>query len=292
MARPSFQELLGAQQAHQRLVCPGLDLSMSRVPVAVLQRSDASTPHRHPLYLFGCELADALAPFAGCFKINSAFFEAAGPDGMTALQLLVRHIKANHPDIPIIYDNKRGDIGTSFAPYAEAAFQVYGFDAMTVGSYLGQESMNRVFRDYPTRTFFALCVTSNDGSNEFQRLGVASRIGQLATEFMWERVATNLAREWNTHNNIGAVAGATRKGDLQRVRHILGPNMPILAPGIGTQGGNLAEAVSAGLPGPLVLNNSSAIVYASNGANFAAAAAEAAAQMDSDVRAALRSMQG
>ena len=174
-------------------------------------------------------LIDASAEFAAAFKPNSAFFEALGPDGMHALREVIAHVPAG---IPVILDAKRGDIGDTSAAYATAAFDVYGAHAITVNPYLGGDGV-APFIARAERGAFVLCKTSNAGADEFQRGGLSERVARAA-------------QSWNTQDNVGLVVGATDPAALARMRAVV-PELWFLVPGIGAQGGDLQQALQAGL---------------------------------------------
>ncbi len=172
---------------------------------------------------------------AAAFKPNSAFFEAYGAEGWAALKQVIKAIPAN---IPVILDAKRGDIASSAQAYATAAFDELGVDAITVNPYLGPDALQPFFEN-PTHGVFVLCKTSNPAAKELQDLLVMNSHGYLLP--LYQKVAL-LAQTWNSNGNIGLVVGATYPGDLQRVRELV-PNMWLLVPGIGAQGGDLESAL-------------------------------------------------
>ena len=199
----------------------------------------------------------ATADYALCFKPNSAFFEAFGPEGMLALLDVI----ATVPDgIPVILDAKRGDIAETAAAYAQAAFQTLGAHAITLSPYLGSDSL-APFVDQPENGAFILCKTSNPGAGELQGLIVHSDVDRP----LYEEVARR-AQQWNRLGNVGLVVGATDPLALARVR-ALAPNMWFLVPGVGAQGGDLRAALTAGLRPDglgLVINASRSIARASD----------------------------
>jgi orotidine 5'-phosphate decarboxylase subfamily 2 len=198
-------------------------------------------------------IIDATADCALAFKPNSAFFEAAGTDGLAQLATVVRHVSGHRL---VVLDAKRGDIGSTAKAYARAAFDVIGADAVTVSPYLGGDSV-APFLEAPEKGAFVLCHTSNPGAEDFQGLdtGGAPLYVQVARR----------ALEWNGAGNVGLVVGATVPAALEAVRQLV--DLPLLVPGVGAQGGDLEAAVRAGVDGRgrgLLVNSSRSIVYAAD----------------------------
>ena len=219
-------------------------------------------------------IIDATCDLVCAYKPNFAFFEAEGLEGLKALKAT---IDAVPDDIPVILDAKRGDIGSTATAYAKAAFEVWGADAVTLNPYMGGDTL-LPFLEYEGRGIFVLTRTSNPGGNDFEDLMVTSRSGSSLSNNddslpLYEHVTERLV-EWNTHGNIGLVVGATAPRELTRIRS-LANSMPILIPGIGTQGGDLEAAVTQGVDNRglrAVINSSRGIIFASKGPDFAEAA--------------------
>ena len=186
-------------------------------------------------------LIDATSDYVCAFKPNSAFFEAFGPAGMTALKDVIAHVPAG---IPVILDAKRGDIADTAMAYAQAAFDVLGAHAITLNPYLGGEALGP-FLTRPDRGAFVLCKTSNPGADEFQAINLMRDSGPSQSLLFYEAVAQH-AQEWNSHGNVGLVVGATDPDALARVR-VVAPDLWFLVPGIGAQGGDLGDSLKAGL---------------------------------------------
>ena len=222
-----FNDLEGRTRQVNSLLCIGLDPHPDDLPVPTAEAARD----------FCLRLIESCFNLAAAFKPNSAFFEAYGPEGMSALQAVISAIP---PGITVILDAKRGDIPSTAAAYAQAAFEIYGAHAVTVNPYLGRDSLDPFIKD-PQRGVFLLCKTSNPGASDFQDL-IVSPPGDLT---LYENIA-RLAQTWNTNDNLGLVVGATHPQALERVR-ALAPDLWILAPGVGTQGGDLQTAVRAGL---------------------------------------------
>jgi orotidine-5'-phosphate decarboxylase len=204
-----------------------------------------------------------------------AFYEALGIAGLTNLEKTLEYIPA---DIPVIGDAKRGDIGNTAKAYAKALFSTFGFDAATVSPYLGFDSIEP-FLEYHDKGVFILCRTSNPGASDFQDLPCTS-------DFSLYEVVAHKAKEWNVYGNIGLVVGATHPEELRKIRSIC-PEMCLLIPGIGAQGGDLASAVSLGVDaqgGKAIIAISRQILYASKEKNFAEAARNMAEEIRNQVK--------
>ena len=256
-----MQALRNRWNSADSLVCVGLDPEPAKFPVRFANDPDAA-------FNFCRDIVDATAPFVCSFKPQIAHFAALGAEG--ALQRLVAHIHATHPGIPVILDSKRGDIGSTAQHYAAEAFDRYAADAVTANPYLGRDSL-QPFLDRADRGVVILCRTSNPGASDLQDLNVDGRP-------LYQHVAEKIAREWNGNGNCALVVGATWPEQLREVRAIVG-DIPFLVPGVGAQGGDVeavvANAKTAEGTG-LVVSSSRAILYASNGDDFADAAAAAA----------------
>ncbi|MDH7452346.1 orotidine-5'-phosphate decarboxylase [Luteimonas composti] len=244
------------------LVCVGLDPDPARFPETLLDEPDA-------LFVFCRDIVDATAEFACAFKPQIAYF-AAHNGGEQALQRLIAHVAAAHPDVPVVLDAKRGDIGSTAEQYAAEAFDRFGADAVTLNPYMGRDSADPFLRRGDRGCIF-LCHTSNPGARDFQELDVGG-------EPLYQRIARAIAADWNDAGNCGLVLGATFPEELGVIRGIVG-DMPLLIPGIGAQGGDVEAVVRHGATADgtgLMINSSRGILYASSGPDYAAAAAEAA----------------
>ncbi len=264
----TFIEKLRARwQQADSLVCVGLDPDPAKFPDAFVDDEDA-------LFSFCRDIVDATAAYACAFKPQSAYC-AAHNGGEAALQRLVAHVNGAHPDVPVILDAKRGDIGSTAAQYAVEAFERYGADAVTLNPYMGRDSAYP-FLQYNDRGCVFLCHTSNPGARDFQELTVPD--GSGGGEPLYQRIARTIAGEWNADGNCALVVGATFPEELKVIRGIVG-DMPLLIPGIGAQGGDIETVVRNGRTADgtgLVINSSRGILYASSGAGYAEAAADAA----------------
>lgn len=244
-----IDRLLNTSRKNESWLCIGLDPDPELMPgVDVLQ--------------FNKAIIEATCDLVCAYKPNLAFYEALGTEGFAILEKTVKYIPG---DIPVIGDAKRGDIGNTARAYARALFSVLGFDAATVNPYLGFDSIEP-FTSYQDKGVFILCRTSNRGATDFQNLhtdGIP----------LYEAVAQK-AKEWNIYGNIGLVVGATYPEELKKVRSIC-PEMPLLIPGIGAQGGDLASAVGCGVDAQgekAIINVSRQVLYASKEKDFAQAA--------------------
>ena len=253
------------------LLCVGLDPDPDMMPVS-------------DVFEFNREIVDATAGVASAYKPNLAFYEALGTAGMKALEDTIAHIRNATGDAIIIGDAKRGDIGPSARAYARAMFDVWGFDGITANAWGGADSIEPFLED-ETRGVFVWCRGSNPGSADFQDIETGPTDKAIP---LYQRMALACS-EWNARGNIGLVVGATVTEQLAAVRGLC-PEMPLLVPGVGAQGGDLESAVRAGVDanGRLALINSSrGIIYASRGRDFATAAGRAARNLRDSINAVL-----
>lgn len=251
------------------LLCVGLDPDPAKFPDAFFDDEDA-------LFNFCAAIADATAEFACAFKPQIAYF-AAHNGGEAQLQRLIAHINANHPQIPVVLDAKRGDIGSTAEQYVVEAFDRFGADAVTLNPYMGHDSAEPFLRR-ADRGCVLLCHTSNPGARDFQELIVGG-------EPLYQHVARSIATQWNGAGNCALVVGATFPEELKIIRGIVG-DMPLLIPGVGAQGGDVRAVVENGRSADgtgLMINSSRGILYASNAADFAEAAAHAARELRDEI---------
>jgi len=250
------------------LVCVGLDPEPARFPALLSNDPDA-------VFNFCRAIVDATAPYVCCFKPQIAHFAALGAEG--ALQRLIAHVHATHAGIPVILDAKRGDIGSTAQHYAAEAFDRFGADAVTANPYLGRDSL-QPFLDRTDKGVVILCRTSNPGARDLQDLLVEGRP-------LYQHVAETIARDWNGNGNCALVVGATWPEQLRQVRAIVG-DMPFLVPGVGAQGGDVEAVVTNAKTADgtgLMVSSSRAILYASNGDDFAEAAGKAAKALRDEI---------
>ena len=267
-----YQKLEGRWQ-QGNFVCVGLDSDFKQFPELFKlahNKGDA-------IFSFNRQIVDATADLVCAYKPNSAFYEALGREGWDALSRTTNYIKNRYPEIPVILDAKRADIGNTNNGYVEAAFDVLRADAITIHPYLGKEAM-KPFLDRKDKGVIVLCRTSNPGAGEFQDFGdeyaLGKMIGPSKDGHLYEKIARSVATEWNYNGNCALVVGATYPEELRNVRWIAG-DLPILLPGIGAQGGDVEATVKAGRDSKnqgMIINSSRGIIFASKGNDFAQAA--------------------
>jgi orotidine-5'-phosphate decarboxylase len=260
-----FKRKLSASWAkNNSLLCVGLDPNMDMLPAHL---RDSETP----FFDFNKAIIDATADLVCAFKPNSAFYEARGAAGIEELKQTCDYILEKHPDIPIILDFKRGDIGNTNNHYIKFAFDYLQVDAVTVQPYQGRQAV-QPFLDRKDKGVMVLCRTSNVGSDEFQDMLVDGRK-------LYLHVAEHVRDEWNVNDNCQLVIGATYPKELAEIRALVGDDMVFLVPGFGAQGGETEATVKAGINSAgsgLIINSSRDIIYTSNGEEFAEAARQKA----------------
>lgn len=264
-----LEKLLAAERQNHSLLCVGLDPEFERLPDHL-----RALPIERGIVEFCRGIIEATTPYVSVFKPNLAFFEVLGPAGLVALQEVLQSIPAH---IPVIADAKRGDIGSTARNYAAALFETYGFDAVTVNPYLGYDAV-APFLAYRDRGVILLCRTSNPSARDFQDLQVRREDGQ--TRPLYEIVATRV-QGWNETGNCALVVGATYPQEMKAVRALC-PDLPILVPGIGAQGGDLEAIVPLAVDvhgERAMISASRAILYAGAGTDYATAAGEAARKL-------------
>ena len=253
--------LRAAWQQRDSLLCVGLDPDPAKFPAHLQGRPDA-------ILAFCTQIVDATADLVCCFKPQIAYFAAHRAEDQ--LEALIEHIHAAHPDTPVILDAKRGDIGSTAEQYAIEAFERFKADAITVNPYMGRDSVDP-YLAWPDKGVILLCRTSNPGGSDLQFLEVETPHGRMK---LYEHVARTVAEDWNASGNCALVVGATFPAEIARVRQLVG-DMPLLVPGIGAQGGDIAATLAAGRTANgtgLMINSSRAVLYAGKGEDFAAAA--------------------
>ena len=255
------------------LVCVGLDPEPARLPAHLRNSPDA-------IFEFCRGIIDATADLVCCFKPQIAHFAAHGAED--TLERVIAHILEHHRDVPVILDAKRGDIGSTAMHYATEAFDRFGADAVTVNPYLGRDSV-QPFLDRADRGVIVLCRTSNPGARDLQDLIVPDSIGGARP--LYQHVAALVANDWNANGNCALVVGATYPRELAEVRAIVG-DMPLLVPGVGAQGGDVAAVVQNGTNSEdagLIVSSSRAILYAGSGPDYAAAARHATQSLRDEI---------
>jgi orotidine-5'-phosphate decarboxylase len=254
-----IDKLSAAWTRNDSLLCVGLDPDLARLPMQLRGQPDG-------IYQFCKAIIDATADVACAFKPQIAYFAALGAEAQ--LEAICRYLRDAYPDIPLVLDAKRGDIGATAHQYAREAFDRYGADAVTVNPYMGFDSVEP-YMEWGGRGVIVLCRTSNPGGSDLQFLDV----GGVP---LYQHVARLVAEKWNRNGQCALVVGATFPDELAQVRKIVG-EMPLLVPGIGAQGGDVEATVKAGRTAAgagMMINSSRAILFATpqDGEDFAAAA--------------------
>ncbi len=285
MSKRHFKELYQARAAEGKAVCVGLDLHFDLFPEFLKHRK---APIEDRLYDFAERIIERTHDIVLAYKPNIAFYEAYGQAGMTALTRIIAFIHETAPGVPVILDAKRADIGSTNLGYVHAAFDLLKADAITVHPYLGQEAL-QPFLDQEDKGIIVLCRTSNPGAGEFQdsrvligdpeeraffeQSGWQSGCAMLsvgdqmqAVVNLYQRVAYRVSRHWNSRGNCALVVGATYPSELRQVRRIA-PDLPLLIPGIGAQGGDVEATVRSGCDANgqgMIINSSRGIIYAAD----------------------------
>jgi orotidine-5'-phosphate decarboxylase len=251
-------ELLTNIKRKKSFLCVGLDTDIKKIPQHLLKEED-------PVFAFNKAIIDATADYCIAYKPNLAFYESGGLNGWIALEKTVKYIKANYPDQFLIADAKRGDIGNTSAMYARTFFEELDFDALTVAPYMGEDSVTP-FLSYGGKWTILLALTSNKGSQDFQLTG------DKEGERLFEKVL-RLSQKWGNDENIMYVAGATQGRMFGDIRKAV-PEHFLLVPGVGAQGGSLADVCRYGMNDTcgLIVNSSRAVIYAGNAEDYAAKA--------------------
>jgi orotidine-5'-phosphate decarboxylase len=260
-------ELFEQIKKKQSYLCVGLDTDITKIPKHLLKSDD-------PVFEFNRQIIDATKEFCVAYKPNLAFYESLGPRGLESLEKTVKYIPG---DCFTIADAKRGDIGNTSAMYAKTFFEYYGFDSVTVAPYMGKDSVTP-FLDFRNKWVILLALTSNEGASDFQ-------MKPLEHEMLFEQVLRT-SSGWGTADNMMYVVGATRPEHFVAVRKIV-PDHFLLVPGVGAQGGSLAEVSKAGMNKEcgLLVNISRQILSASGDDNFALKAQETAKGIQEEMSA-------
>ena len=255
-----LDRLRSAGRANGSMLCVGLDPEPARFPGAL--QGDATR-----IYDFCARIVDATADLVIAFKPQIAYFASHRAEDQ--LERLMEHLRRNAPQVPVILDAKRGDIGSTAQQYAREAFERYGADAVTLSPFMGFDSIQPYLK-FQDKGAFLLCRTSNPGGDDLQNQRLASVPGQ---PLLYEHVARLAQGPWNLNGQLGLVVGATYPAEIERVRQVA-PTLPLLIPGVGAQGGDAIATVRAGwrADAPIVVNSSRSILYASGGDDFADAA--------------------
>lgn len=263
------QELFENIKKKKSFLCVGLDTDIKKIPQYLLDEED-------PIYTFNKAIIDATAKYCVAYKPNAAFYESLGVKGILALEKTIEYINTKYPDQFIILDAKRGDIGNTSEMYAVSAFEHMKASAITVAPYMGEDSV-KPFLKYPNKWVILLALTSNKGSHDFQL------IEDARGERLFEKVLKK-SQEWATDEQLMFVVGATQGQMFADIRKYA-PNYFLLVPGVGAQGGSLAEVVKYGLNSQcgLLVNSSRGIIYADNTSDFAYAAEAEAKKLQAEM---------
>ena len=263
-------ELYANINRKKSFLCVGLDTDPKKIPDHLLHEED-------PIFTFNKAIIDATADYCIAYKPNLAFYESAGLKGMQALYKTTDYIRTNYPDQFIIADAKRGDIGNTSMMYADSFFTEMNVDAVTVAPYMGEDSVTP-FLGHDGRWVILLALTSNKGAADFQ-LTQDTQVTPL-----YQKVLAKSLEWGGDPDNMMYVVGATRADMLSDIRHTV-PDSFLLIPGIGAQGGSLADVCKYGMNSQcgLIVNSSRAIIYADKSVNFAAAAAQKAREVQQEM---------
>jgi orotidine-5'-phosphate decarboxylase len=261
-----YEKLDAITEKNNSLVCVGLDTDPAKIPAHLREEPDGVIAFNHAII-------EATADLVQSYKLNLAFYEALGREGYDIVR---KTLEAIPDDVVVVGDAKRGDIGNTSLMYAKAMFEDFGFDATTVAPYMGRDSVEPFLR-HGEKGVFVLALTSNKGSRDFQYLEVDGAP-------LYTHVVRTVA-SWNENNNIGFVVGATHPSELADIRAAVG-DLPLLIPGLGAQGGDVAQSVRAGCTDAgtrAVFNSSRGIIYAGDGADFADMARSAARDLRTQI---------
>lgn len=263
------QQLIDNIRSKRSFLCVGLDTDIKKIPNHLLNEED-------PIFSFNKAIIDATAPYCVAYKPNLAFYECFGLKGWAAFEKTVKYIKEKYPDQFIIADAKRGDIGNTSAMYARSFFEEIDIDALTVAPYMGEDSVTP-FLGYDNKWVVLLALTSNKGSHDFQ----------LMTDEKGERLFEKVLRvsgQWADDSKMMYVVGATQGRLFEAIRRIV-PDHFLLVPGVGAQGGSLADVCQYGMNKDcgLLVNSSRGIIYADNTENFAEVAGQKAQELQAEM---------
>lgn len=268
-----IQKLINQIKTKKSFLCIGLDVDLNKIPKHLLELED-------PIFAFNKAIIDATHDLAVSYKPNTAFYEAYGIKGWISLEKTISYINENYPEIFTIADAKRGDIGNTSSMYAKAFFEDLNFDSITVAPYMGRDSVEP-FLTFENKHTILLALTSNEGAFDFQTLKVDG------TELHKQVLQTS--KTWKNSENLMYVVGATKAEYFAEIRKIV-PDSFLLVPGVGAQGGSLQEVCKYGINANvgLLINSSRAIIYASNGTDFALKARGEALKMQQEMEGILQ----
>lgn len=275
----SFIDKLKQKWNEGKFVCVGLDSDYAQLPLSIKTDSIEDS-----IFNFNKAIIDSTHDLVACYKPNSAFYENEGAEGLNALIKTVQYINQNYPDLLVILDAKRADIGSTNEGYVQMAFGKVKADAITVHPYLGREALEP-FLNQTDKGIFILVRTSNPGSDEIQNLEVNGRP-------LYQIIAQNIYTSWNSRDNCAVVVGATYPNQIKEVRNLIG-DLPILIPGIGAQGGDLEASVKNGVNSQkqgIIISSSRGIIFASSESDFAKAARTETEALHNQIQEILKSV--
>ncbi len=265
-----YKDLFAEIKKKESFLCIGLDTSVEKIPTFLNRMED-------PVFEFNRKIIESTQDLAVAYKINLAFYESRGLQGWKCLEKTVDFLK-NYPEIFLIADAKRGDIGNTSKEYATAFFETLKFDAITIAPYMGHDSV-KPFLEFDKKWAILLALTSNEGANDFQ-------FGYLDKdkEYLYEQVIRK-SKLWGSHENMMYVVGATKSEYFEKVRQLI-PDHFLLVPGFGAQGGNLENVAKYGMNKNcgLLVNSSRDIIYAGSDGNFGNAAREKATEIHLEMK--------
>ena len=279
------KQLIDQIKIKKSFLCVGLDVDLNKIPQHLLALED-------PIFEFNKAIIDATHDLAVSYKPNTAFYEAYGIKGWMSLQKTINYINENHPEIFTIADAKRGDIGNTSSMYAKAFFEDLNFDSITVAPYMGKDSVEP-FLSFDNKHTIMLALTSNEGAFDFQTLTVDGTRGEAERSEAKElyKQVLETSKTWRNSESLMYVVGATKAEYFTEIRKIV-PDSFLLVPGVGAQGGSLQEVCKYGMNANvgLLINSSRAIIYASNGVDFAEKAREEALKMQGEMQGILKNI--
>jgi len=269
------QQLIEQIQLKKTFLCIGLDVDLTKIPPHLLELED-------PIFEFNKAIIDATHDLCVSFKPNTAFYEAYGIKGWQSLEKTIQYLNEKHPEIFTIADAKRGDIGNTSSMYAKAFFEDLNFDSVTVAPYMGKDSVEP-FLAFENKHAILLALTSNDGAFDFQTQNIDGK--ELYN------IVIETSKSWKNSENLMYVVGATKAEYFSEIRKII-PTSFLLVPGVGAQGGSLQEVCKYGMSENvgLLINSSRAIIYASNGTDFASIAREEALKIQLEMKEILNTL--
>jgi len=268
----NYNQLVENIYKKQSFLCVGLDTDLNKIPEHLFETDD-------PVFEFNKQIVDATHQYSIAYKPNLAFYESIGVKGWESLERTVDYIKSKYPDIFLIADAKRGDIGNTSKMYAKAFFENMAFDSITVAPYMGEDSVTP-FLEYENKWIILLALTSNKGAYDFQFI--------KDDIYLFENVIET-SKKWGSKENMMYVVGATKAEMLVKIRKII-PNHFLLVPGVGAQGGSLEEVAKYGMNSNcgLIVNSSRGIIYADNTKDFAKTAGEKAKELQEQMAVLLK----